>query len=68
FGLQQTLAQQGAWYLVILGSVAVIVALWYPQGLWGAVRDRFGVELLPVGHRIRFDVGERPLKLPDAQV
>ncbi|MGB8178998.1 MAG: branched-chain amino acid ABC transporter permease [Acidimicrobiales bacterium] len=50
FGLQQTLAQQGAWYLVILGSVAMIVALWQPRGLWGAVRDRFGIELLPVGH------------------
>jgi branched-chain amino acid transport system permease protein len=50
FGLQQTLAQQGAWYLVILGSVAIIVALWQPRGLWGAVRDKFGIELLPVGH------------------
>jgi branched-chain amino acid transport system permease protein len=68
FGLQQTLAQQGAWYLVILGSVAVMVALWYPQGLWGAVRDKFGVELLPVGHRIRFDDVDRPLHLPDARV
>ena len=68
FGLQQTLAQQGAWYLVILGSVAVIVALWYPQGLWGAMRDRFGVELLPVGHRIRFDANDRPLEVPDAKV
>lgn len=50
FGLQQTLAQQGAWYLVILGAVAIIVALWQPRGLWGAVRDKFGIELLPVGH------------------
>jgi branched-chain amino acid transport system permease protein len=50
FGLQQTLAQQGAWYLVILGSVAIVVALWQPRGLWGAVRDKFGIELLPVGH------------------
>jgi len=52
FGLQQTLAQQGAWYLVILGSVAIVVALWQPRGLWGAVRDKFGIELLPVGHWI----------------
>ncbi len=50
FALQQTLAQQGAWYLVILGSVAMVVALWQPRGLWGAVRDTTGVELLPVGH------------------
>lgn len=60
FGLQQTLAQQGAWYLVILGSVAVLVALWQPRGIWGAVRDRFGVELLPVGHRVRSLTDARP--------
>lgn len=60
FGLQQTLAQQGAWYLVILGSVAVLVALWQPRGIWGAVRDRFGVELLPVGYRIRARDDELP--------
>ena len=55
FTLQQTLAQQGAWYLIIFGSIAVLVALWQPRGLWGAFRDRFHVELLPVGHW----VGER---------
>lgn len=55
FALQQTLAQQGAWYLIIFGTVAVVVAIWQPRGLWGAFRDRFHVELLPVGHW----VGER---------
>ncbi|MGC1420118.1 MAG: branched-chain amino acid ABC transporter permease [Acidimicrobiales bacterium] len=55
FTLQQTLAQQGAWYLIIFGSVAVVVALWQPRGIWGAFRERFHVELLPVGHW----VGER---------
>ena len=57
FGLQQTLAQQGAWYLVILGSVAVVVALWQPRGLWGWIRDRYGIELLPVGHWVNKDLG-----------
>jgi len=28
------LAQQGAWYLIIFGSIAVLVALWQPRGLW----------------------------------
>jgi branched-chain amino acid transport system permease protein len=52
FALQQSLAQQGAWYLIILGTVAVAVALWQPGGLWGALRDRFRVELLPVGYHV----------------
>jgi branched-chain amino acid transport system permease protein len=60
FALQQTLSQQGAWYLVILGSVAMAIALWQPRGLWGAVRDRFGIELLPIGHWVG------PLREPKA--
>jgi len=58
FALQQSLSQQGAWYLIIFGTVAVVIAIWQPQGLWGAFRDRFHVELLPVGHW----VGERRSK------
>ncbi len=50
FVLQQSLQQQGAWYLIIFGSVAVLVALLLPRGLWGTFRDRFNVEILPVGH------------------
>lgn len=52
FTLQQTLQGLGAWYLIIFGAVAVTVAIWQPRGLWGAVRDRFHVELMPVGYRI----------------
>lgn len=50
FALQQSLQQQGAWYLIIVGALAVAIALWQPRGLWGAFRDRFHTELLPVGH------------------
>jgi branched-chain amino acid transport system permease protein len=50
FVLQQTLQQEGAWYLIIFGTFATVIALWQPQGLWGAFRDRFHTELLPVGH------------------
>ena len=38
FVLQQTLAAHGAWYLMILvGLVAIVVAIWSPRGLWGLV-------------------------------
>lgn len=53
FALQQSLQQEGAWYLIIFGTVAVLVALWEPRGIWGAIRDRFHTELLPVGHWVR---------------
>lgn len=53
FVLQQSLQQQGVWYLIIFGTFAVAVALWQPKGLWGAFRSRFHTELLPVGHWVR---------------
>jgi branched-chain amino acid transport system permease protein len=51
FVLQQTLSDQGAWYLIILGSVAVVMAVWARRGLWGLL-DRWGLRLFPVGYRV----------------
>ena len=47
FGLQEALSSYGAWYLVIVGGVAVIATLVSPRGLWGFAADRFGWSLLP---------------------
>jgi branched-chain amino acid transport system permease protein len=35
FVLQQTLASHGTWYFMILGVVAMVVAIWARRGLWG---------------------------------
>ena len=58
FVLQQTLQQQGVWYLILVGALAVAVALWQPRGLWGAFRHRFGTELLPVGYWVELSSSE----------
>ena len=50
FVLQQSLADRGAWYLIIVGAIAVAMAMWVPRGLWGLVDDRFHVRLFPVGY------------------
>jgi branched-chain amino acid transport system permease protein len=50
FVLQETLSGYGAWYLVILGLVAIIVALWARRGLWGLLTSRVNVRLFPVGY------------------
>jgi ABC-type branched-subunit amino acid transport system permease subunit len=50
FVLQQTLSQYGAWYLIVLGPVAMAVAIWAPRGLWGLISDRLGIRLFPVGY------------------
>ena len=53
FGIQQEFQDQGSWYLVGLGAVAIVVTLLLPRGLWGALVDRFGLRLMPVGHTLR---------------
>ena len=36
-----------------LGAVAIIVTLVLPRGLSGALVDRFGLRLMPVGYTLR---------------
>jgi branched-chain amino acid transport system permease protein len=57
--LQQTLASYNAWYLIILGLVAMAVALFARRGLWGLVDSRLNLRLLPVGYWVRLE-DERP--------
>lgn len=52
FVLQQTLANYGAWYLIILGVVAIGMAMFLRGGLWGLV-ERSGLRLFPVGYWVR---------------
>jgi branched-chain amino acid transport system permease protein len=52
FALQQWLSQEGAWYLVLVGGVAVVATLAVPRGLWGFVSSRWGWSLFPVGYRV----------------
>ncbi len=53
FGIQQEFQNDGTWYLVGLGAVAIAVTLIFPRGLWGAVVDRFNLRLVPVGYTLR---------------
>jgi branched-chain amino acid transport system permease protein len=50
YALQQSLASHGAWYFIVLGLVAIAVALWARRGLWGLVADRFNIRIFPVGY------------------
>ena len=52
FAIQTTFTQGGPWYLVGLGATATLFALALPRGLWGAVEERLGVRLMPVGYRV----------------
>jgi branched-chain amino acid transport system permease protein len=53
----------GVWYLVGLGTTALLFSLFLPRGIWGSLEDRFGVRLLPVGYRVKSTATANP---PDA--
>lgn len=59
FVLQQTLSQYGAWYLIVLGLVAIVIAIWARNGIWGFIAERVHVRLFPVGYWLWMN-GARP--------
>jgi branched-chain amino acid transport system permease protein len=52
FAIQTTFTQGGPWYLVGLGATAALFALVLPRGLWGAIEERLGLRLMPVGYQV----------------
>ncbi|HVG52066.1 MAG TPA: branched-chain amino acid ABC transporter permease [Xanthobacteraceae bacterium] len=50
--LQAYLAQYGTWYLILVGALAIAIMLFAPQGIWGYVTRRFGIELFPTRRRL----------------
>ena len=63
FTLEKELSNHGAWYLIILGSVAVVVAIWMRGGIWGTLNRRFDLSLFPVQRRVRTGRARTLLKL-----
>jgi branched-chain amino acid transport system permease protein len=56
--LQQLLQSYNAWYLIVLGLVAIVIAIFARRGLWGTAVDRFNIRLFPVGYYL-WAPGER---------
>ncbi|HEY0936297.1 MAG TPA: branched-chain amino acid ABC transporter permease [Trebonia sp.] len=56
--LQQTLQSYNAWYLIALGIVAIVIAVFARRGLWGTLDERFNIRLFPVGYHL-WAPGER---------
>jgi branched-chain amino acid transport system permease protein len=51
--LQQELQSYNVWYLIVLGLVAIVIAIFARRGLWGLVDEHLHVRLFPVGYWIR---------------
>ena len=52
YALQTTLAHLGSWYLILLGSLAIVVMLFAPQGIWGHISKRYSVTVFPMTRRL----------------
>ena len=66
--LQQTLARFNAWYLVIVGAVAMIIAIWARGGIWGVWANRSSTKLFPVGYFLRKPSEKRSSVLAETRV
>jgi branched-chain amino acid transport system permease protein len=47
WGLVTYLAQHGSLYLVVLGTLAILIMLFMPKGVWGAAARRWQLQLFP---------------------
>ena len=48
--LNKFFSDYGSWYLIGLGVLAIVVTIFFRDGLWGALHRRFGLSLFPT-HR-----------------
>ena len=47
----------GSWYLMGLGLLAILTTIFFKQGLWGYVQQRWGWSLFPTQRRVVFTTG-----------
>jgi len=52
FAIEALLGDWGVWYLIVLGASAIFFALLFPKGIWGYLRSRYGLFLLPIGRTL----------------
>jgi branched-chain amino acid transport system permease protein len=53
WALNKFLSDYGSWYLMGLGGLAIVVTMFFRQGLWGWLQTRFGWVLFPTRRTLR---------------
>jgi branched-chain amino acid transport system permease protein len=53
FFLRWLLSDYGSWYWLVMGSVAIVVMVFFPKGLWGFIQQRWGVQIFPLQRRLK---------------
>ncbi len=52
FLLREFLADLGTIYLLFLGTLAIVIMLVAPRGIWGFITQRWNISLFPTGYRV----------------
>jgi branched-chain amino acid transport system permease protein len=55
FLLREFLADLGSLYLMILGALAIVIMLLAPKGIWGFIKDKFGITFFPTSYYVHLD-------------
>lgn len=55
WALNKGFSDYGTWYLLGLGVLAIVVTIFFKQGLWGWAQQRWGWSLFPTQRRIEED-------------
>jgi len=53
WALNKCFSGYGTWYLMGLGLLAIVVTIFFKQGLWGWAQRRFGLSLFPTQRTLR---------------
>lgn len=53
WGLNKAFSDYGTWYLLGLGLLAIVVTIYFKQGLWGWAQQRWGWTLFPTSRRLK---------------
>jgi branched-chain amino acid transport system permease protein len=53
WSLNEFFSSYGTWYLLGLGALAIVVTIFFKQGLWGWLQQRYGASLFPTQRTLR---------------
>jgi branched-chain amino acid transport system permease protein len=59
WALNKLFSDYGTWYLIGLGTLAVVITICFKQGLWGWLQHRFGWDLFPTRRTLELQETER---------
>jgi branched-chain amino acid transport system permease protein len=65
WGLREILADYGSLYLILLGVIAIVFALFFRRGLWGLVQRRRRFSIFPTGYTTSFGGSAPPPRAAD---